>query len=83
MGWSSARKPGSLLKVWRSSSRLVAATSAVRPEETIQRETSFLRASSWVTTVSASRMKFSITRFWRPRIREHLARLAQAGMRAP
>ena len=51
-----------------SSARRDAETSAARPVSLIQRDTSAFSRSSGAITVSASRMKFSMIRFWRPRM---------------
>ena len=68
--WASARR-GSRA-AWRRSGAAPRAawrrSRRSRPASTMKRDTSSLRASSWATTVSESLMKFSITRFWLPRI---------------
>ena len=81
-GRSSSRKPGSCWNCARSSSRRVAEISAVSPASRRSATTSRLLASSSSTTVSESVMKFSITSVLVAEDPQHLARLAQARVRA-
>ena len=68
LGRSSARKAGRRRVAWRRPSRRDAAVSAAPRDSWMKSVTSWLRASSRETTVSASVMNCLIVWFWLPRI---------------